>query len=129
MVRGSHLLGALNHEKTYDDSSMLKRGQQITTTIDEDEVFGIVLKPGQASIHHSLTLHCSGANQSDDWRLGVGLNYVSSKVCPIPGYEDFAMPLRGNVENSRFKFTEAPKSDLDSASLKNFENVLRLQSK
>jgi len=129
MVRGSHLLGVLPHETTYDDSSMLKRGQQITTTINEDEVFGIALKPGQASIHHTLTLHCSGPNQSDDWRLGVGLNYVSSQVGPIPGYEDSAMPLRGNVENSRFKFTEPPQSDLDSAALKNFDEVLRRQSK
>ena len=129
MVRGSHLLGALPHETTYDDSSMLKRGQQITTTIDEEEVFGIDLKPGQASIHHTLTLHCSEPNQSDDWRLGVGLNYASSQVGPIPGYEDYAMPLRGNVENSRFKFTEPPQSDLDSASLKNFDEVLRIQSK
>jgi len=30
MLRGSHLHGALHHEKTYDDSSMLKRGQQVT---------------------------------------------------------------------------------------------------
>ena len=129
MVRGSHLLGALPHETTYDDSSMLKRGQQITTTIDEDEVFGIDLKPGQASIHHTLTLHCSGPNRSDEWRLGVGLNYASSEVGPIPGYEDSAMPLRGKVENSKFKFTEPPQSDLDSAALKNFEEVLRRQSK
>ena len=129
MVRGSHLLGALPHETTYDDSSMLKRGQQITTTIDEDEVFGIDLKPGQASIHHTLTLHCSGPNRSDEWRLGVGLNYASSEVGPIPGYEDSAMPLRGKVKNSKFKFTEPPQSDLDSAALKNFEEVLRRQSK
>ena len=129
MVRGSHLLGALPHETTYDDSSMLKRGQQITTTIDEDEVFGIDLKPGQASIHHTLTLHCSGPNRSDEWRLGVGLNYASSEVGPIPGYEDSAMPLRGKVENSKFKFTEPPQSDLDSAALKNFEEVLQRQSK
>ena len=78
MVRGSHLLGDLPHETTYDDCSMLKRGQQITTTIDENDVFGISLEPGQASIHHTLTLHRSGPNQSDDWRLGVGLNYASS---------------------------------------------------
>ena len=129
MVRGSHLLGALPHETTYDDSSMLKRGQQITTTIDEEEVFGIDLKPGQASIHHTLTLLCSEANQSDDLRLGVGLNYASAQFDPIPGYEDYAIPLRGNVGNSRFKFTEPPQSDLDSASLKNFDEVLRLQSK
>ena len=60
MVRGSHLLGALPHETTYDDSSMLKRGQQIITTIDEEEVFGIDLKPGQASIHHTEPIYSIG---------------------------------------------------------------------
>ena len=129
MVRGSHLLGALHHEATYDDSSMLKRGQRVTTAIDNDEVFDIDLQPGQASIHHTLTLHRSGPNNSDDWRLGVGLNYVSSQVGPLPGYEDSAMPLRGNVENSSFTFTHPPQSDLDSVALENFDAALQRQLK
>lgn len=129
MVRGSHLLGALPHETTYDESSMLKRGQQVTTAVDNDDVFDIDLQPGQASIHHTLTLHRSGPNNSNDWRLGVGLNYVSSQVGPLPGYEDSAMPLRGNVETSRFVFTQPPRSDLDSAALESFDAAIRLQSK
>jgi ectoine hydroxylase-related dioxygenase (phytanoyl-CoA dioxygenase family) len=129
MVRGSHLLGAFDHETTYDDSSMLKRGQQITTPIDNAEVFDIDLCPGQASVHHTLTLHRSGPNNSDDWRLGVGLNYASAEVGPLPGYEDSAMPLRGNVEKSRFIFTQPPQSDLDAAALGNFAAALQRQSK
>ena len=129
MVRGSHLLGALPHEKTYDKNSMLKRGQQIKTKIDNDEVHNSDLKPGQASIHHTLTLHCSGPNQSDDWRLGVGLRYVSSQVGPKHGHEDSALPMRGNLENSKFKFNEPPQSDLDSKALENFEKVMRRESK
>ena len=129
MVRGSHLLGTLPHETTYDNSSMLKRGQQITTAVDKDEIFDIDLQPGQASIHHTLTLHRSGPNNSEDWRLGVGLNFVNSQVGPLPGYKDSAMPLRGNVEDSRFTFTQPPRSDLDSAALKSFDAALRLQSK
>ena len=129
MVQGSHLIGRLPHETTYDDSSMLKRGQQIMTTVNEDEIVDIDLKPGQASIHHTLTLHRSGPNCSDDWRLGVGLNYVSSQVGPLPGYDDSAMPLRGNVEKSRFTFNQPPKSDLDSMALKDFDAALQRQSK
>jgi ectoine hydroxylase-related dioxygenase (phytanoyl-CoA dioxygenase family) len=129
MVRGSHLLGAFDHETTYDDSSMLKRGQQITTSIDNAEVFDIDLCPGQASIHHTLTLHRSGPNNSDAWRLGVGLNFASAEVGPLPGYEDSAMPLRGNVEKSGFIFTQPPQSDLDAAALENFAAALQRQSK
>ncbi len=129
MARGSHLLGQLPHETTYDDSSMLKRGQQITTPINESEVSDIDLQPGQASFHHTLTLHRSGPNNSDIWRLGVGLNYVSAQVGPLPGYEDSAMPLRGDVEDSRFTFTKPPVSDLDAIALKSYEAALRRQSK
>jgi len=129
MVRGSHLLGALDHETTYDESSMLKRGQQVTTAIDNSEIFDINLHPGEASIHHTLTLHRSGPNNSDDWRLGVGLNYASPQVGPLPGYEDSAMPLRGNVEKSRFIFTQPPQADLDAPALENFDAALRRQSK
>ena len=129
MVRGSHQLGQLAHETTYDESSMLKRGQRVTTSVDENEVFDIDLEPGQASIHHTLTLHRSGPNNSDNWRLGVGLNYVNSRVGPLPGYEDAAMPLRGDVKNSKFAFTQPPQSDLDAAALENFNAALQLQSK
>ena len=129
MVQGSHLLGQLPHETTYDDSSMLKRGQQVTTNVNEDAIFDIDLKPGQASIHHTLTLHRSGPNNTDNWRLGVGLNYASSQVGPLPGYDDSAMPLRGNVKNSRFIFNQPPQSDLDSAAQSNFRAALQHQSK
>ena len=129
MVRGSHLQGALQHETTYDESSMLRRGQQISSSVDESEVVNIDLQPGQASIHHTLTLHRSGPNQSNNWRLGVGLNYASSQVGPLPGYEDAAMPLRGNVEASRFTFTRPPQADLDAAALESYAAALSLQSK
>lgn len=129
MVRGSHLLGQLPHETTYDESSMLKRGQQVTTPVNEDEICDIDLQPGQASFHHTLTLHRSGPNKSDIWRLGVGLNYVSPQVGPLPGFEDSAMPLRGDVEDSRFTFTQPPVSDLDAMALKSYASALERQSK
>ena len=129
MVRGSHLLGQLPHESTYDSSSMLKRGQRITTSVDETEIIDIDLEPGQASIHHTLTLHRSGPNKSDTWRLGVGFNYASARVGPLPGYEDSAMPLRGDFDGSRFTFTRPPRSDLDAEALRNYEAALKRQSK
>ncbi len=80
-------------------------------------------------MHHTLTLHRSGTNHSDRWRLGVGLNYASSEVAPLPRHEDSAMPLRGNVETSGFSFTQPPQSDLDLAALENPDAALRRQSK
>ena len=128
MVRGSHLLGQLPHD-TGDEHSMLKRGQRVDTDIDENDICNIDLQPGQASFHHTLTLHRSGANQSADWRLGVGLNYVSAQVGPLPGYEDSAMPLRGDVQGSAFAFNQAPASDLDDEALKRYAAALERQSR
>ena len=129
MVAGSHLTGQLPHEKTFDETSMLKRGQRVTTPIVDADVFDINLQPGQASFHHTLTLHRSGPNQSDAWRLGVVLNYASPEVGPLPGYEDSAMPLRGNVDESRFTFNRPPRSDLDADALRSFEAAAKQQSK
>ena len=122
-------MGQLPHEVTYDESSMLKRGQQVIQPVDEAEICDIDLAPGQASFHHTLVLHRSGPNRSENWRVGVGLNFVSAEVAPLPGYEDSAMPLRGNTEDSRFERTRPPLSDLDAEALERYEAVLRRQSK
>jgi ectoine hydroxylase-related dioxygenase (phytanoyl-CoA dioxygenase family) len=129
MVRGSHLIGPLAHEATYDKTSMLRRGQQVCIPIDDTQVVDIDLIPGQASIHHTQMLHRSSANESDEWRLGVGFNYVSSNVGPLAGHHDSAILLRGNADGTGFTLTEPPQSDLDKASLENFARLQQLQSK
>ena len=129
MAKGSHRRGQLPHETTYDPSSMLKRGQQVTTSVNDSDVCNIDLQPGQASFHHTLTLHRSGPNQSDDWRLGVGLNFASVEVGPLPGYEDSAMPLRGDVSSSRFALNPPPRADLDADAMKTYEAAPALHSR
>lgn len=129
MVRGSHLLGPVTHEATYNETSMLRRGQQVSMPIDEAQVVNIELNAGQASFHHTLALHRSGPNKSDFWRLGVGINYISSNVKPMPGYQDTAILLRGSANESGFILTEQPQSDLDKDALDNFARVQELQLK
>jgi non-heme Fe2+,alpha-ketoglutarate-dependent halogenase len=129
MVQGSHSSGPVAHEATYDKTSMLRRGQKVSIPIDDAKVVNIDLLPGQASIHHTLMLHRSGSNESDNWRLGVGLNYVSSNVKPLSGFQDSAILLRGDVAGSGFELTEQPQSDLDKAALENYVRVQQLQSK
>lgn len=129
MLRGSHLLGPVPHEVTYDKTSMLRRGQRVCVPVDESQLVAIDLEPGQASIHHTLMLHRSHANSSDNWRLGVGFNFVSSSVGPIPGYRDSATLLRGCADGTGFDLTETPRRDLDEAALQMFAEVQELQSK
>lgn len=128
MVKGSHAEGPVAHETTFDKNSMLRRGQKVSVPADDPRIVNINLEPGQASIHHTLMLHRSQPNSSDNWRLGVGLNYASSNVNPRPGYEDSAILLRGNAHKTNFELMNSPKSDLDNDALANFAKSQQLQS-
>ena len=69
------------------------------------------------------------ALESDSWRLGVGFNYASSNVKPLPGYRNSAILLRGDAKGSGFELSEPPKLDLDKGALKNFAGVQQPKSK
>ena len=123
MIPGSHQLGALAHEKPTIRRACY--GQKVSRSIAEDKAININLLPGQASFHHTMTLHRSGENNSPNWRLGVLCNYVSAEVSPLKGYQDFP---RGNVAGTSFVPHPAPKADLDSDSLSAYA-ALALQEK
>ena len=128
MVRGSHRLGAVPHETTYDPKSMLRRGQRAQVDTTNASIVEINLEPGQASLHHTLTLHCSGPNESDRWRLGVGFNFAAGDVRPVAGHSDSAMLLRGAAVNSEFVLEEAPDADLSALALDRFAAAERRQA-
>ena len=127
MVRGSHRLGAVPHEKTFDKHSMLRRGQRTPVDEDDPKIVDIKLLPGQASFHHTLTLHRSRPNRSDQWRLGVGLNYAAAEVGPLPGHSDTAMLLRGSCGSTGFVLEDSPDFDLSPTAIARFEAAERPQ--
>ena len=50
------------------------------------------MRAGQATIHHSHTLHGSGPNRSGRWRRAVVLNYMAATVRVADGSQPL---LRG----------------------------------
>lgn len=78
--KGSHLKGQLEHNKTFVDNSMLLYGQEIPVTVDESTVAYAELKPGQASVHHIMTVHASGPNQSQGRRIGIAIRYCGAYI-------------------------------------------------
>ena len=50
-------------------------------------------RPGQATLHHSHTLHGSDGNDTDRWRRAVALNYMGAHVRVADG----SRPLLGGV--------------------------------
>ena len=129
MIPGSHQWGQLEHEKTYDAKSMLRRGQRITAVIDETAATSISLALGEASLHNAMVLHGSGANESDHWRLAVGLNYVSGSVAPRQGYRDSGLLLRGEKRVRGFEAEIAAEIDLGERELEEYARAIERSAK
>ena len=129
MIPGSHRFGPLAHDKTFDKKSMLRRGQRIAVPVDETKAIDIVLQPGQASFHHTLMLHGSGANRTDTWRLGVIANFAAADVGPSPGHEESAILMRGSPQGTRFTLEPPPASDLSPQALTRYAEVVARSSR
>jgi len=114
---GSHKLGQIEHRDTVNDSNILTRGQHADIDIDENLALDVELEPGQASLHHGHLLHCSGANQTDQPRIGMVVNYISTSVRQAVASTDYAMLVRGVDEYNHFEHLPAPLGELDAKGL------------
>ena len=81
VIPGSHRKGQLAHFDDHNDAlTILSRGQKLADEIREKDAVDLVLEPGDVSLHHTLTVHSSGTNRSDDWRIGIGISYIPTRV-------------------------------------------------
>src|ERR1700751_3411606 len=63
----------LEHKDPFDKNNLLSRGQEIAVEVDESKGVDVVLKPGQASLHHVLLAHGSEPNKSNDRQIGFAI--------------------------------------------------------
>ena len=127
-VPGSHHGELLPHIDTFDDQSILTRGQKADIAIDEAETICVPLQPGQASFHHGNLLHSSGPNNSDERRIGFAINYIAPHVRQIVANEDFAMLVRGEDRYGNFQLVPAPDEDLSDDAMAWHEKILTTQN-
>jgi ectoine hydroxylase-related dioxygenase (phytanoyl-CoA dioxygenase family) len=113
----SHKLGQIDHRDTVNDSNILTRGQHADIDIDESRAIDVELEPGEASLHHGHLLHCSAANQTDQPRIGMVVNYISTSVRQSVANTDYAMLVRGVDEYNHFEHLPEPQNELDAAGL------------
>lgn len=128
-VQGSHKNQILEHEDSFDDHNLLSRGQEIAVEIADDDKVPVELPAGYLSLHHGLTIHGSGPNQSDDRRIGVAIRYVSSKMKKAGGAKDFAIPARGSYDKNSFETYGAPSGLFEKADMEMYEKVRIEQAK
>ena len=125
MIPGSHLDGQKDHEITNDKNNVLLQGQTVRD-IDESTSVLCALKPGQASFHHGWTLHTSMPNRSNDRRIGLNIQYISTKMKQLKNKKDTAMCVRGKDHFNNFINEKPATADIDFKALERFKELDRL---
>ncbi|WP_299875924.1 phytanoyl-CoA dioxygenase family protein [uncultured Sulfitobacter sp.] len=128
-VQGSHKNEILAHEDSFDELNLLSRGQEIAVDVADADKVPVELAPGCMSLHHGLTIHGSGPNQSDDRRIGVAIRYVSTKMRKAGGNKDYAILARGAVSDASFITYAPPEALFDGPSMALYAEIRDEQAK
>ncbi len=79
-VPGSHKRQLVDHRDTFDPNNLLTRGQEIAVDVDDADGVDVILKTGQASLHHGHLFHSSGPNTTGDRRIGSAIRYIKPSM-------------------------------------------------
>ncbi|MEO1550352.1 MAG: phytanoyl-CoA dioxygenase family protein [Pseudomonadota bacterium] len=126
-IPGSHKGGIAVHADTFDQDNLLSRGQTIEG-IDESQARDGPLRPGEMSLHHGRCFHASGANGSDDRRIGLAIRYVTPEVRDHAPGRDWAMPVRGEVPAGGWDCIAGPRDLFHPADLALYDRILAGQA-
>ena len=125
MFSGSHRRGVLAHVDTFGRDNMLSRGQKVVEDLDERAATDIVLRPGEASVHHTVTVHGSEPNRSDRPRIGFAVTYVVPEA-RLAGPRTGATLVRGANTHDHFDIeTTRPGADLEPAAINAHDEAMR----
>jgi non-heme Fe2+,alpha-ketoglutarate-dependent halogenase len=117
MLPASHGQGQLSHADRPDPNLMLSRGQTVTFDIDDAEAVSLILAPGDVSFHHTLALHHSGPNRSDEPRIGIGISYIPAHVRHVGETRLSATLVRGSDHHDHFDPEPVPDGDATEAAI------------
>ena len=102
IIPRSHREGMRNQRTSHDPDNVLLQSQTITNVGDSLAV-SCELEPGEVSLHHGWTVHCSLPNLSDDRRIGLNAQYTRPSMRQTKSDHDSAMLLRGATEFSYYQ--------------------------
>ena len=127
-VPGSHRDGIRAHTDTFAEDNLLSRGQVLAVDIDEAATVPVTLAPGELSLHHGHLFHASGSNTTDEWRLGLAIQYLAPSMRQVVARKDFAQLLRGVDHYGHFEALPRPRIDFDPDGLAAYERVTAAQN-
>ena len=113
---GTHRMEQIRHRDTFAKDNMLSRGQEIDLDLDEAAAVPLSLRAGQMSIHHARTIHGSRPNNSDSYRIGFIINFISPAVRQKTG-SDSATLVRGQDRFGHFELEPSPLADRDAIAM------------
>ena len=111
VIPASHLGQAVAHRDTFGQDNLLSRGQEVAVAVDESEAVDLVLRPGQASLHHVKIVHGSEPNRSADRRIGLAIRYLPPDLKQTFGAGDSATLVRGHDRHLNFEHEQEPEED------------------
>jgi len=112
MWPGSHKKKIKEHKDTFAKDNLLTRGQTIEN-VPINKTKAIVLKPGQLSLHHPLTVHGSGLNKSNSQRIGFVIqSYIGTNVDQIIG-KTYVQQAKGKDQFKFHKHTKRPTKNMN----------------
>ena len=112
MIPGSHKNGRLVHKLTEDKDNLLHHGQTIEN-VNENDSISLPLLAGETSFHHGWTTHSSYPNKSNERRVGLAINYISTDMFQTQTSDDSAMLVRGIDNYNHFKIDKPPTTEFD----------------
>jgi ectoine hydroxylase-related dioxygenase (phytanoyl-CoA dioxygenase family) len=114
-VPGSHTRQIVPHVDTFAENNLLSRGQEIAVEVDDADAVCVVLRPGQASLHHGHLFHSSGPNTTGDRRLGAALRYIAPSMRQKTGDRSLVSLVSGEDRHGHFTVAGHPRGRLDEA--------------
>jgi len=117
-VPGSHTKQLVPHNDTFSENNLLSRGQEIAVDVDDSEGVDVILKPGQASLHHGHLFHASGPNKSPNRRIGVAIRYIKPSMKQSNGYKSLVTRVAGEDKFNHFNTISSPRGWLSEDDFK-----------
>lgn len=117
-VPGSHTKRLVQHNDTFAENNLLSRGQEIAVEVDDSEGVDVILKPGQASLHHGHLFHASGPNKTPNRRVGVAIRFIKPSMKQTNGTKSLVTRVAGEDKFNHFKSIGSPRGWLSEDDFK-----------
>ena len=112
---GSQALGQLDHRAHVDSTILNGASQKLTGAYDKEIAVSAPLAPGEFSLHHTLTIHHSPFNNSNDRRIGFAVSYIPTRCHHLGETRRAPAMLVSGVDRfGHFDLETAPRKGLEA---------------